>query len=716
MRLAPPRTGAHPAAGAAPRPVCPAGAGAGPIGRLTSQQPARPAERSSTFQLVPLTARKLAVSLLAAPLFLACALPARAGAQLSFSPCNGSVEYACAHLTVPLDPSGATPGAITLAIRRHRAPVGEARTAVIALAGGPGQAALPFMEDFTEILGPALATRDLIVFDQRGTGYSHPLSCHGFETPGAYHTAGQLLAACAEQIGPERAFYTTADTVADIEAIRAAGGYEKLVLWGTSYGTKVAEEYAQRYPQYVEALVLDSVVPPTGPDPLDRSTFAAVPRILRQLCVRGQCAGITRNPVADLARLVRRMGAGGLSGRWIGPHGHPDTLRVTSNELLNILLAGDFNPTLRAEFPAAVHAAAAAGDTAPLARLLVRAEGGEAEGEAEAIDVPLYLTTTCEEIDFPWSRAASPAERLAQARATIGALPASSYAPFTATDVLDFDELPTCAHWPFATPAPPAVSEAMPNVPTLILSGADDLRTPTANAQAVAAQIPDAHLLVVPYTGHAVLEDEPTHCAREAVRALLAGRAVRSSCPAAPPPPVELPTPLPPERLAALAPAPGNHGRAGRTVTAVQLTLAYFEHQADLRLLEAGGESGGALASLLAPTGGLRAGWAQLTLHGTSFHGYSYVPGVTLTGVLAAHHVLRVGGRAGAHGTLRLAANGSIAGTLGGHRVHVAATPTARAAIVGTDAQASDVPGPRGSATRARARRLAGALGGIPEL
>ncbi len=542
-----------------------------------------------------------------------------------------------------------------------------------------------------------------------------PLSCHGFEAPGSYRTAGLLLSTCAQQIGPERAYYTTADTVADIEAIRVAGGYEKLVLWGTSYGTKVAEEYAQRYPQHVEALVLDSVVPPTGPDPLNRPTFAAVPRILRQLCAQGRCAGIARNPVADLARLVRRMSAGGVHGRWIGPHGHAYPLRVTSNELLNILLAGDFSPTLRAELPAAVHAAAAAGDAAPLARLLVRAEGGEAEGEGEGIDVPLYLTTTCEELDFPWSRAASPAERLAQARSAIGVLPASTYAPFTATNVLDFDELRTCAYWPFATPVPPAVSEAMPDVPTLILSGAEDLRTPTANAQAVAAQIPDAHLLVIPYTGHATLETEPTHCAREAVRALLAGRAVRTSCAAAPPPPTELPTPLPPERLSALAPAPRAHGRAGRTVTAVQLTLADFVRQLEERLLEAAGREGGGGGGFLnlagLDSGGLRAGWAQLTLHGVSFHGYSYVPGVTLTGVLAAHGVLRVGGRAAARGTLRLGAHGAITGTLGGHRVHVPAAPTARAAtIVGTDAQASHVLGPRGSAARA-GRRLAGALG-----
>ena len=475
-----------------------------------------------------LTVRKLAVAFLAAPLATACvaagAPAAPAGAAVSsipFVPCKESNTLACAHLTVPLDPSGAVPGTITLAIRRRLAPVGEAHSAVIALAGGPGQSAIPFTETFTELLGPILDTRDLIVFDQRGTGYSHPLACHGFEQPGAYHTGGQLIKSCAEQIGSERAFYTSLDSVADIEALRKAMGYEKLVLWGTSYGTKVAEEYAQEYPQHVEALVLDSVVPPTGPDPLDRSTFEAIPRILRQLCAYGQCTHITSNPVGDLARLVRRMGGGVVLGRYVGPHGRPHPVGVSANELLDILLAGDFDPLLRAEFPAAVRAAAG-GDDAPLARLLVHAVSGEGE-EGEGIDTPLYYTTTCEEEDFPWSRSAGPGERLAQARTQIGALPTSAFAPFTATNVLDFDELRSCAYWPNAAPAPPAVTEAMPNVPTLILSGADDLRTPTANARAVAAQIPDAHLLVVPNTGHAVLEDEPTSCARKALQAMFAG-------------------------------------------------------------------------------------------------------------------------------------------------------------------------------------------------
>ena len=122
-----------------------------------------------------------------------------------------------------------TPGTITLALRRHRAPVGESKDAVIALAGGPGQSAIPFIGEFGQILGPIASTRDVIAFDQRGTGLSHPLSCPAFEhlRGGGSPTA---VAICAGQIGETRGLYTTADTVADIEAIRQAGGYEKLVL------------------------------------------------------------------------------------------------------------------------------------------------------------------------------------------------------------------------------------------------------------------------------------------------------------------------------------------------------------------------------------------------------------------------------------------------------------------------------------------------------
>lgn len=613
-------------------------------------------------------ARKLTLALLATLAGAGlCAVPA--GAQLAFAPCAHSNNFACAHLNVPLDPSGATPGTVTLALRRHLAPVGGARSAVVALAGGPGQSAIPFAEAFTEILGPILATRDLIVYDQRGTGLSHPLSCHGFEQPGAYHSLGGLIEACAGQIGAERAFYTTPDSVADIEAIRRAAGYEKLVLYGTSYGTKVALEYAQEYPEHVEALILDSTVTPGGPDPLARPTFAAIPRILRQLCAFRGCAHITRNPVADLARLVRRMSAGPIAGRVIDGHGHAHRMFISSGDLVGILVQGDFNPLLRAEFIGAVHSAVH-GDDAALARLIEHAVQGGAREGPEGIDIPLYFATSCEEQAFPWSRTASPGARRAQALAALRALPASTFAPFTSSNALAFSDISACSHWPFATPAPPVFDQQLPDVPALILSGADDLRTPTSGARAVATQIPDAHVVVVPNTGHAVLPSTSDPCARRALQAQFASKPVK---PCAPSPPSALlrPTPLAPTRLSQVASAHGYSGRPGRTLQAVKLTVADFARQLLPTLLQALG-SGNPLGASLR-VGGLRNGWAQLSSGALRFHDYTYVPGVDISGTLQAERAaLHVGGSAAAHGTLRLGPHHALVGVIGGRHVRIA--------------------------------------------
>ena len=619
---------------------------------------------------------------------------ASAQAQIAFTPCGNSNSFACGHLTVPLDPSGATPGTITLALRRHRAAVGEARSAIIALAGGPGQPALPFAEAFAELLGPIAATRDLIVFDQRGIGLSNPLSCHAFEVPALYRSFGALIEACGDQLGPTRTFYTTADTVADIEAIRQAGGYEKLVLYGTSYGTKVAEQYAQDYPSHVEALVLDSVVTPNGPETLDRSTFAAVPRILRQLCTDRLCAHITANPVADLARVVKRMERSPLRGQAIDGAGKAHPVAMTSNELVGILLAGDFSSLLRDEFLTAV-AAAARNDTAPLARLVFNTS--QAEGEQEDFDTPLYFATSCEEQIFPWSRAGNPRSRIAQATAAARALPASVFAPFTAADALALSDVGACAYWPYTTLAPALDEAPLPNVPTLILSGADDLRTPTANAREVAAQIPDSHLLVVPDTGHSVLTEEQTRCASEALQALFASSSVRP-CRPAPPPPSLRPPPLPPLRLALVSPIKPYRGLPGRTLDAVRLTLQDFVRQLAL--------SGSPESVTTLRIGGLRAGWARFAGDAFSLHGYSYIPGMTISGSIAAGVVdLRVSGSAAAQGTLQLGPHKSLVGTLGGRHVVLSASSTATAAIVGTDAQASYHLG-AGAGARAAARRL----------
>ena len=173
-------------------------------------------------------------------------------------------------------------------------------------------------------------------------------------------------------------------------------------------------------------------------------------------------------------------------------------------------------------------------------------------------------------------------------------------------------------------------------------------------------------------------------------------------------------TPLAPARLADVPVTGGYHGLPGRTLDALGLTLEDFARQAGLAALSS--VSSGDLTSLTSlRVGGLRAGWAGLVDGVLVLHDYSYVPGVTVSGRIAASHaVLHVGGGAAADGTLGLAAHSTLTGTLGGEAVVFRRTARPADAIVGDDAQASPRLGPGGRAARAELGDLAGILRRLP--
>ena len=494
-------------------------------------------------------------------------------------------------------------------------------------------------------------------------------------------TLSPLVELCALQIGAARGSFTTQESVEDIEAIRHAAGYKKLVLYGTSYGTKVALEYAERYPQHVESMVLDSVVPSNGPEPFGISRFAAIGSALGELCANRACSGITVNPVGDLARLVARLRKRRLTGSAFDGSGKRHAVSLDEEELLNILQAGDLNPALRALLPAAVHSALNA-DPDPLLRLNLIAEGlvpsvpirpnPELEkASQEEENNALFLTTSCEETLFPWQRGAPTATRQAEALGALHALPADDFYPFDSTTALANSLVPICSSWPDASPAPPAQG-ALPNVPTLILSGGQDLRTPSSNARAVASLIPDAQVLVVPFTGHSVLGSDFSGCASAAVGAFFAGAPVQ---PCTGTSNVFSPTPVAPRRLAYVHPPSALHGKAGRTLAAVLDAIVDLDRQVVAATLQAEQElpSGSSF-------GGLRGGYARLTSTAATLKGFSFVSGVSLTGAFPVRDhelqpaTIRIGGSSAAHGTVTLAADKRVSGTLGGKRFNVSLT------------------------------------------
>jgi pimeloyl-ACP methyl ester carboxylesterase len=640
------------------------------------------------------TSRRIAALVVAAA-FAALAAGSAVAAPLARCSTTPVDRTLCGRVVVPLDRTGALPGTIGLRVRALPPARGAAASGtVLALAGGPGQAAVPLLPAFAAVLRPALRTRQLVTFDQRGTGGSGRLHCNALTGPGSLVS---VVGRCAAEMGPGRAAYTSTASVADVEAVRAALGAARLILYGASYGTKVALLYAATYPQRVERLVLDSVVAPEGIDPFQRTTLASIPRVLRTLCER-DCR-FTRDAAADLAALSRQLGRAPLRGSVLDGRGMRHRAALTRPALLALLLVGDFDRFLRAGLPAATRAALD-GDAAPLLRLAGRVTPDAiVKSDSDA----LYVATTCEDGGVPWPAGTPVAERRALAAAAAAAIPDAAFAPFDRATVRRFGPADLCRAWPespIVQPLPP-----LPPTPALILSGDDDLRTPRADALALAARLPGAQLLQVPDAGHGVLFSEIDRCGGRAVAAFLDGGVARA-CRAVPR--LVAPLALPPRRLAGLRPVRGVAGRAGRTLTAVVRTLDDASEQLVAQLLTTG---------RVQAFGGLRAGSAAFGGRSLRLRRYSYVRGVAVSGPLPvgrARVTLRVSGRAAAPGRIVVTPRG-LRGELGGVAFDVPLRALRfRAASASATAPSGLEPSPLLGAPAAWAMDGRGGLGGRP--
>jgi pimeloyl-ACP methyl ester carboxylesterase len=619
-------------------------------------------------------------------------------AQSGFQHCGLQGRLSCAVVTAPLDASGHVPGTVKLAALRYEQSGDAAAGTIVGIAGGPGQSAIEALPGFVADLGPVLRDRALVVFDERGIGASGPLNCRSTDT----------LAACARLLGPRRAFYSTVASVGDLEAVRQALHVDHLGLAGVSYGTFLALAYAQVHPQQVDHLLLDSTVPADGETALGLSTITAIRGLLGSMCVTA-CPNL--NPLQDIQTLLANLRR--RPARLDNGYSHLTvTATLASETVYNAVVASDLDPLLRATLPATLHLIAA-GDLSALGRLqslAASSAGFSAKGARAAaavspslepqIDVET-LATTCEDTRWPWASTDPSAVRASKARDAFGALPADALAPFDRKTVFDGTSFSDCERWPEAGNSPARVAAPLPPVPTLVLSGRDDIRTPTADSGALATSLPGATLLTVPNVGHAVLSSDPSGCARRALAAFFVGLPI-AQCAAAPAPTVD---PLPPAS-AALLPAVAVAGTPGRVLSAAVLTLRHdvgFVFTA----LNAVGEAEGTHSGYVVVRGSGRR--AQLVLHRLS-----YVAGVALNGSLTvgnpspyAPGTVSVSYGGHRYGTLTLGPHGAIRGRLGAHAFSLSVgarkqinTAGGLSPIPGTAAPAT----PRAGTTRGVAR------------
>lgn len=437
----------------------------------------------------------LAAVFFAALLFLPALIPAPAEARPQLKKCDigANRTLLCGHIKVPAVRGKPAAGSqkIGFALRPRGDRSRPSKGAIVFIEGGPGYAATnaDSFKPLAAVMAPFLKRHEMIAIDQRGTGLSKPLFCKGLQR--GRISVSRALRQCAKQLGVRREGYTTAESAADVEAVRKALGLEKrkMILYGDSYGTYLGQSYAARYGKGMKGLVLSSAYP--GNDPFWRTLFPAARRAVRRSCNRApNCSG---NALGRLDRMLRRAG----------------TRSKLSSNVLGYLVGdaasyapGGYNHLNR------VVTAYLRGSGRGLRTLTD--PGPPNSGPASYFSEGMYAAVVCNDYPVPWERSSPVPERRRQLNRAIAKFrPSNLWAPISKHNWVygSAGDISACLPWPdrgseYQPPIPRG--RKMPGrLDTLILAGEFDSITSVSEAREVRARFPRGRLYIVPDRGHA---------------------------------------------------------------------------------------------------------------------------------------------------------------------------------------------------------------------
>lgn len=360
-------------------------------------------------------------------------------------------------------------------------------------AGGPSQAASDFAKPALAMFGGLNGKRDIVLVDQRGTGRSNGLFCKTGDpwdiaalSPQARDVRSvQELEKCRDDLlqRADLTRYTTTIAMADIDAVRAALGYDQINLWGGSYGTRAAQEYLRRYPERVRSVILDGVAPPSLvlPAHFSRDAGAALEKGLAACAESATCAKRhehlnrnLRNLLADLSRNPARIQlADPLSGA-------PRMVIMDADLMAGFVFTTLYSPEAFALVPHVIQRARQ-GDYTPWAAL-TSVMSADAEDKNA---MGMRLSVMCAE-DIPRLEGRTP--------------PTDEF--FGNLFVREFSK--SCRGWPKAAVPADFHTPVKSDRPVLILSGGLDPVTPPAYGEEVKTTFPNSVHFVAPHVGHGV--------------------------------------------------------------------------------------------------------------------------------------------------------------------------------------------------------------------
>ncbi|MEX0926441.1 MAG: alpha/beta fold hydrolase [Dehalococcoidia bacterium] len=419
-------------------------------------------------------------------------------------------DVECGYITVPeeWDEPGAN-------IRLHfavfaAATEDKAPDPLVYLSGGPGGSALQVVpQTFNLVYEPLLQNRDLVVFDQRGTGFSEPsLYCEEYtavasevlaldvDPSEAQELAIEAVSACRQRLtaeGINLASFNTANNAADVDALRNALGYEEWNVYGVSYGSRLATRVMQDHPDGIRSVILDSAYPP------DADLYVESPRNLRramdtlfQGCADDPaCAAAYPNLETTFTDLVNALDENPAPYAVSNPMtGQSIESQLTGSDFIGFLFNAMYVTDIIPYLPELIKGVQDGRlDTVGVLQ-------GAFLADLEFFSMGMQLSVQCqEEVAFTdrETLAASTAEfpelsNFFEAQANLGA------GLFEICDLWDVGEADANVNDPVTS-----------DIPALTLAGEYDPITPPRWGQQVSGTLPNGHYIEAPAAGHGIV-------------------------------------------------------------------------------------------------------------------------------------------------------------------------------------------------------------------
>jgi len=372
--------------------------------------------------------------------------------------------------------------------------------------GGPGQAAVETAGFFNLAFGEARQKRDLVFMDQRGTGDSNPLKCdEHYGDPQKMQSwltdlfPIDVIEACREKLEKraDLGLYTTPIAMDDYDEVRAALGYDKINLYGGSYGTRAVAVYLRRHPETVRAAIMGAAAPLFHYIP---STFAkdaqrAMDLLIEDCAADAGCAKAFPDVRGDLNKALARLKEGpvevAVPNIFTDDEEDEETVKLPFGAFVSGVRSMLYNVANAAYLPKILRETAE-GNWMPIATYTARYMRGVKTGVADG----MYLSVTCAE-DIPFFDAAE-AARQAQG-SFLG-------------DNRVAQQVAACGRWVRGR-IPEGFTEGVRgDMPVLVIAGELDPVTPPAAGKAAVQGFSNGRLVTVANTSHGFYGEPWTSC------------------------------------------------------------------------------------------------------------------------------------------------------------------------------------------------------------